>query len=82
MSTRGPGFSSRPGRQGFVVEKVTLGQVCLRVFHFSPIYYPEDSGSTLLRNVACLPNYTASRLRRFSIIQALLPVRSVLKIRT
>jgi hypothetical protein len=35
--TAWPHFISRPVRVGFIVDEVTLGQVCLRVFRFHPL---------------------------------------------
>jgi hypothetical protein len=37
FSLQSPGFASRAAHVGFVVDKVALGQVFLRVLRFSPV---------------------------------------------
>jgi hypothetical protein len=38
LSPRRPGFALRPDHVGFVVDKVAMGQVSLRVLRFSPVH--------------------------------------------
>jgi hypothetical protein len=43
FSSRSPGFAPGPVHMGFVVDKVALGQVFLRVLRFSHVYFHRDS---------------------------------------
>jgi hypothetical protein len=54
LSPRRPGFAPGPINVGFVVDKVALGQVFLRVIPFSPVNIVPPSLSKLISSGECV----------------------------